>query len=197
MQPSNIKYFKSPAAFRAWLERNHASADVLWVGYHKKDTGRASITWQESVDEALCFGWIDGIRKSVDEHRYTIRFTPRRPGSAWSAINTRRANELIRLGAMRPAGLAAFKLRKEGRSGIYSFEQKNVALDEKYVKTFQRNRPAWSFYQAQPPGYRKLTTHWVMSAKQEGTRLSRLARLIAHSAAGERIPPLARPGRKS
>jgi uncharacterized protein YdeI (YjbR/CyaY-like superfamily) len=197
MQPSKIKYFKTQAAFRAWLERNHATAVELWVGYYKKDTGQPSITWPQSVDEALCFGWIDGIRKSVDGQSYTIRFTPRRPGSVWSAINTRRAAALIRVGSMRPAGLAAFKLRTEDRSGVYSFEQRGVELDEAYAKRFRRNRTAWSFYQSQPPGYRKLTTHWVMSAKQETTRLSRLEKLIAHSAAGERIPQLARPPRKA
>ena len=196
MQPSKVRYFKTQAAFRAWLERNHATATELWVGYYKKDTGRASITWPQSVDEALCFGWIDGIRKSVDEHSYTIRFTPRRAGSVWSAINTRRAGELIRLGAMQPAGLAAFKLRKEDRSGVYSFEQRTVELDEKYAKVFRRNRAAWVFYQSQPPGYRKLTSHWVISAKQEATRLARLEKLIAHSSAGERIPQLARPKKK-
>jgi len=191
MQPSRIKHFKNPAAFRAWLEKYHATRLELWVGYYKKDSGRTSITWPESVGEALCYGWIDGLRKSIDEASFTIRFTPRRPDSTWSAVNTRLAKELIRAGAMRPAGLAAFKLRDARNSGIYSFEQRRVDLPEKYARIFRRNRAAWTFYCAQPPGYRKRVNSWVVSARQEATRLSRLGKLIAHSAARERIPQLA------
>jgi uncharacterized protein YdeI (YjbR/CyaY-like superfamily) len=158
------------------------------VGYYKKGTGRPSITWPESVEQALCFGWIDGLRKGIDEQRFTIRFTPRKPGSVWSAINTRKVNELIKAGTMQPAGLAAFKHRKPQRSGIYSFEQRSAELDEKFARAFRRRREAWKFYQAQPPGYRKAVNWWVTSAKQESTRTARLAKLMEHSARGERVP---------
>ena len=191
-----VKHFKNREAFRAWLAKNHARERELWVGYYKKDSGRASITWPESVDEGLCYGWIDGLRKSVDEISYTIRFTPRRPGSIWSAINTRRANELIKSGDMQAAGLAAFKLRKAFRSGIYTYEQRSAELDDKYAKLIRRNGAAWKFYQAQPPGYRKLANWWVVSAKLEATRLARLEKLITHCANGERLPQWARPAKK-
>jgi uncharacterized protein YdeI (YjbR/CyaY-like superfamily) len=187
-----IKHFKSREDFRGWLEKHHASQPELWVGYYKKHTGRASITWPESVDEALCFGWIDGLRKSIDDVSFTIRFTPRRPNSIWSAVNTRRAKSLIESGAMQPAGLAAFKKRKDNRSGVYSFEQRSVDLDPKYAGILRRNAAAWKFYQKQPASYRKAANWWVVSAKQEATRLSRLNRLIAHSAAGEHIPQFSR-----
>jgi uncharacterized protein YdeI (YjbR/CyaY-like superfamily) len=188
MEPTKIKFFKDPKAFRAWLLRHHASATELWVGYYKKGTGRPSITWPESVDEALCFGWIDGLRRGVDETSFVIRFTPRREKSIWSKVNTRRARALIKSGAMQPTGLAAFKARTSERSGIYLFEQKSIELDPKYAKIFRRNRGAWKFFEAQPPGYRKIASGWVVRAKQESTRLARLEKLIAHSAAGERIP---------
>jgi len=191
-----VKHFKNREAFTAWLAKNHARERELWVGYYKKDSGRASITWPESVDEGLCYGWIDGLRKSVDEISYTIRFTPRRPGSIWSAINTRRANELIKSGDMQAAGLAAFKLRKAFRSGIYTYEQRSAELDDKYAKLIRRNGAAWKFYQAQPPGYRKLANWWVVSAKLEATRLARLEKLITHCANGERLPQWARPAKK-
>ena len=192
MQPTSIKHFKDPEAFRVWLAKHHANAKELWVGYYKKSTGRPSITWPESVDEALCFGWIDGLRKGVDEASFTIRFTPRRTGSIWSAVNTRRAQALIKSGAMQPAGLAAFKVRKANRSGIYSFEQRTVDLVARYAKVFRQNRTAWAFHQAQPASYRKAANWWVVSAKQEATRLARLEKLMAHSAAGERVPQFTR-----
>jgi uncharacterized protein YdeI (YjbR/CyaY-like superfamily) len=183
-----VKHFKNREAFRAWLVKNHARERELWVGYYKKDSGRASITWPESVDEALCYGWIDGLRKNVDEISYKIRFTPRRPGSIWSAVNTRRANALIESGAMQAAGLAAFKLRKANRSGIYTYEQRSPVLDDKYAKLIRRDRAAWKFYEAQTPGYRKLMNWWVVSAKLEATRLARSQKLIAYCANGERLP---------
>jgi uncharacterized protein YdeI (YjbR/CyaY-like superfamily) len=184
-----IKYFKTPAHFRDWLEKNHASNErELWVGYYKKDTGRASITWKESVDQALCFGWIDGVRRAVDEQSYAIRFTPRRPTSIWSEINTRRVRELIESGDMRPAGLAAFEARRDKQSDGYSIAKLKVDLDPKYTRLLRKNTKAWRFYQAQPPGYRKMVNWWVVRAKQEATRLSRLETLIAHSEKGERVP---------
>jgi uncharacterized protein YdeI (YjbR/CyaY-like superfamily) len=183
-------FFPTPAAFRAWLQKHGATATELWVGFYKKDSGRPSITWPESVDQALCFGWIDGVRKSIDAARYMIRFTPRRARSTWSAINIRRAQELIEAGAMRPAGRRAFEARRDNRSGIYSYEQRSEQLPEPYAAKMKKNKAAWSFFQAQPPYYRKVAAWWVVSAKKEETRLKRLAQLIRDSAAGRRIAPL-------
>lgn len=187
-----VKHFRTPAEFRTWLEKHHTSENELWVGYYKKGTGRASITWRESVDQALCFGWIDGVRRSVDEHSYAIRFTPRKPTSMWSAINTRRVKELTKSGAIRPAGLAAFKARRDKKSGGYSIAALTTELDAKYAKLLRRNADAWKFFQAQPPGYRKMVNHWLTSAKQETTRLSRLEKLMLHCARGEKIPRFVR-----
>jgi uncharacterized protein YdeI (YjbR/CyaY-like superfamily) len=182
-----IKYFKSPKDFRRWLEKNHASTQELWVGYYKKSSRQPSMTWPESVDEALCFGWIDGIRKSVDDFRYTIRFTPRRRGSIWSAVNINRAQELGDKGLMEPPGVAAFDARKENRSGIYSYEQRNASLDGPYEKRLRQNQAAWDFFYTQPPSYRKAVGWWIVSAKQEPTRLKRLERLISESAKRKRL----------
>jgi uncharacterized protein YdeI (YjbR/CyaY-like superfamily) len=166
----------------------------LLVGFYKKASGKPSITWPESVDAALSFGWIDGIRKSIDETSYTIRFTPRKPGSTWSAVNIRRAQELIKLGLMHPAGLKAFQQRDERKSAIYSYEQRHSAtFGDDFEKQFRANRSAWEFFQSQPPGYRQITTYWVMSATKEETRLRRLATLIDDSANARRIRALARP----
>ncbi len=188
------KFFASPAEFRDWLERNHASEQELLVGYHKKGTGRPSLTWSESVDEALCFGWIDGIRRTIDAERYTIRFTPRRKGSVWSKVNIRKVEELIQSGRMRPAGERAFEKRAEERSGIYSFEQRSEAvLSEEALARIRADAEAWEFWESQPPGYRRQATWWVVSAKREDTRSRRLEQLIADSAAGQRIAPLRRP----
>ena len=184
-------FFPSPAEFRKWLKRNHASVRELWVGFHKRATGRPSMTWPQSVDEALCFGWIDGIRKSLDAERYVIRFTPRKPSSIWSAVNTRRANELVKEGRMQPAGAKAFKARDPKRSGVYSFEQREAAkLSPAAEAQFKRVPKAWAFFHSLPPGYRKVATFWVVSAKREETRASRLERLIEDSAAGRRIAVL-------
>jgi len=181
-------FFKTQSEFRKWLENHHDSSRELLVGFYKKSSGRPSINWPESVDEALCFGWIDGIRRRVDEKSYTIRFTPRKPTSTWSAINIKRAQELIGQGLMRPAGLKAFQARKENKSGIYSYEQRSEKLPEPYDKKFKKNKTAWAFFQAQPPGYQKITGWWVVSAKLEETRLKRLTKLIEESAEGRRIP---------
>ena len=180
-------FFATPAAFRKWLTSNHEKAKELLVGYYKKGSGKPSMTWPESVDQALCFGWIDGVRKSIDEDSYTIRFTPRRPNSIWSAVNIKKAEVLIEQGLMQPAGRRAFDARDPAKTNRYSFEQQNIAFDADTEKRFKSNKRAWSFFEAQPPGYRKIATFWVMSAKQEATRAKRLARLIETSAAGLRI----------
>jgi uncharacterized protein YdeI (YjbR/CyaY-like superfamily) len=183
-----IIFFKSPSDLRKWFAVNHTTAPELWVGYYKKDSGKLSITWPQSVDEAPCFGWIDGIRKSVDDLSYTIRFTPRKQRSAWSAVNIKRARELIKQGAMEPAGLKAFQARLENRSGIYSYEQRSPKLPDPYRRQLKKNRAAWKFFETQPPSYRKAANWFVLSAKKEETRLKRLAQLIEDSAQGRRIP---------
>lgn len=176
------KFFKNPGAFRAWLQKNHSTRTELWVGYWKKSTGRPTITWQESVDEALCFGWIDGIRKSIDAERYANRFTPRRRGSVWSAVNERRAAELLKSGRMRAAGRKAFEARDPQKTVVYQYE-----LDPALLASFTANRTAWTFFEAQPPGYRKRLIWRVMSARQHDTRLRRLGEVIALCAAGRRF----------
>ena len=180
-------FFRSPPELRKWFEKNHATLPELWVGFYKKDSGRASITWPESVDEALCFGWIDGIRKSVDEVSYKIRFTPRRQGSIWSSVNVKRATALTEEGRVRPAGAKAFAARRENKSGIYAYEQRRAELEEPYNRLLKKNKAAWDFFQAQPPSYRKTLSWWVVSAKQEETRLKRLEKLIEESARGRRM----------
>jgi uncharacterized protein YdeI (YjbR/CyaY-like superfamily) len=170
-----------------WLEENHATATELWVGFYKRDSGKPSITWPESVDQALCFGWIDGIRKRVDKITYKIRFTPRRRSSIWSAINIKRAEELARQKRMRPAGLKAFAARIENKSGIYSYEQRTTELAEPYATHLKKNKAAWNFFGMQPPSYRKMIGWWIVSAKKEETRIARLAKLIRESAKGKRL----------
>ena len=183
----NPKFFPKPADFRKWLDKNHASATELWVGFYKKDSTKPSITWPESVDEALCFGWIDGIRKRVDEISYKIRFTPRRRGSIWSAINIKRAQALKNEKRMRPAGLKAFAARMENKSGIYAYEQRTAELPQVYAKFLKNNKAAWDFFQAQAPSYRKLISWYIVSAKKEETRLQRLKKAIAASAKRKRL----------
>jgi uncharacterized protein YdeI (YjbR/CyaY-like superfamily) len=180
------KFFRTPADFQTWLEKNHAKATELWVGFYKKDSGKPSITWPESVDQALCFGWIDGIRTRVDEISYQIRFTPRR-GSIWSATNITRANELARERRMRSTGLKAFAARIENKSGIYSYEQRNTELTQRYAKLLKKNKAALKFFEKQPPSYRKMIGWWIISAKKEETRMARLAKLISESAKGKRL----------
>jgi uncharacterized protein YdeI (YjbR/CyaY-like superfamily) len=182
------RYFSSPESFRAWLEKNHAKATHLWVGFHKVHTKRPSITWPQSVDQALAFGWIDGLRKGLGEEAYMIRFSARREGSIWSNINTKRVGELEKLGLMAPAGLAAFAKRTARRAGVYSFENPHVVFDAATEKAFRSRRKAWTFFEAQPPGYKRLCAHWVMRAKREETRARRLAEVIACSARKERVP---------
>jgi uncharacterized protein YdeI (YjbR/CyaY-like superfamily) len=180
-------FFKNEIEFRNWLEKNHQSETELWVGYFKVETGKPSMTWSQSVDQALCFGWIDGIRKKVDEESYCIRFTPRKPGSTWSKINIAKVEELTAKGLMNPAGIKAFSLMKKNNSGIYSFENEIKDLPEEYAEIFKKNKTAWDFYSAQPPSYRKTMTHWILSARQEQTRISRLEKLIAESGRKKRI----------
>jgi uncharacterized protein YdeI (YjbR/CyaY-like superfamily) len=189
------KFFAKPADFRKWLTSNHAKEAELWVGFYKVGSGKPSITWPQSVDQALCFGWIDGIRKSIDEHAYKIRFTPRRKGSIWSAVNVKRAQELIDSGEMQPAGAKEFAARDVKKTNQYSFEREHVEFTAEQLKEFKKNKRAWAFFEAQPPGYRKTLTWWVVSAKQKTTWAKRLAELIETSAAGERIPAM-RPAKK-
>ena len=181
------KFFQTPADFRTWLEKNHATATELWVGFYKKDSGKRSINWPEAVDQALCFGWIDGIRKGVDEISYKIRFTPRRRGSIWSATNIKRGKELVRQKQMQPTGLKAFEARIANKSGIYSYEQRSTELEQPYAKLLKKNKTAWNFFENQPPSYRKMMGWWIVSAKKEETRMARLAKLISESARGKRL----------
>jgi uncharacterized protein YdeI (YjbR/CyaY-like superfamily) len=181
-------FFETQARFRKWLTDHHASERELWVGFYKKGTGRPSITYPEALDEALCFGWIDGIRKSIDAESYTNRFTPRKASSNWSDVNIRRIQELIEDGRVTAAGRQAFDARKPDTCGAYSFEQRTrPEFDEVSLKTFRANKAAWAFFEAQPPGYRRVVTWWVVSAKRDATRASRLKILIDDSAAGRRI----------
>ena len=190
-----MKFFATPEAFREWLNKNHESETELLVGFYKKDSGKPSITWPESVDEALSFGWIDGKRKTIDEISYTIRFTPRKATSNWSAVNVKRMAVLIAEGRVRPAGLAAWEKRAPEKTGIYSYEnRKSAKLDPAAEREFRRNKKAWANFQAEAPSYRQLAIWWIVTAKREETRRSRLARLIDDSAHGRRILP-ARPQR--
>jgi uncharacterized protein YdeI (YjbR/CyaY-like superfamily) len=180
-EPMKPTFFATPSEFRRWLEEHHDATQEVWVGFHKKSSGKPSITWPEAVDEALCFGWIDGVRKGIDDVSYTIRFTPRKPRSIWSAVSVKRARELAGLGLMRTAGLKAFEERAEEKSGLYAYEQQ-----------FRANKKAWDFFQAQAAWYRRAAIWWVISAKKEETRLKRLATLIEDPERGRTIPPLTR-----
>lgn len=181
------KFFRDTRTFRAWLEKNHAKETELLVGYHKVSTGKPSMTWSESVDQALCFGWIDGIRRSIDAESYCIRFTPRKPTSNWSAINIRKVAELTAQGLMHPAGIAAFEKRNNGRSAIYGYEQRPERLPAAMEKIFKANRTAWEFFSRQAPSYQRGVMHWIISAKQEATRRSRLEKAITASAQQKRL----------
>ena len=184
MQP---KFFTSPEKFREWLERNHDSATELLIGFHKKSSGKKSITYAEALDEALCFGWIDGVRKSLNEISYMQRFTPRKPRSIWSNINVKHVERLKQEGRMHRAGIEAYERRAPERTGIYSFENAPRELPSEYEKTFRRNKGAWKFFQEQPAGYRRLMVFRTVSAKKEETRLRRLKQLIESSEKGERM----------
>jgi uncharacterized protein YdeI (YjbR/CyaY-like superfamily) len=186
-------FFGSPAEFYAWLEEHHETEREVYVGLYKKHTGKPSLTWSEAVDQALCFGWIDGRAGRIDEDRWMQRFTPRRPGSNWSKINIDKVEKLVEAGLMQPPGLRAFEARSEARSGVYSFEQRDQAkLPPEYERRMRENAAAWDYWHARPPGYRKTATFWVMSAKREETRERRLAQLIEDASNGLDIKPLRR-----
>lgn len=188
-----IRFFATPQAFRAWLQRHHRQRRTLQVGFHKRHTGRPSLTWPQAVDEALCFGWIDGVRHRIDARSYTIRFTPRRPDSTWSRVNLRRVRALIRAKRMSRHGLKVYQERNRKKSGLYSFEQRHtVALASRHARQFRANKKAWTWYRAQAPWYQRTAAFYVESAKQEATRLRRLANLIRSAAAGRAIGVLDR-----
>jgi uncharacterized protein YdeI (YjbR/CyaY-like superfamily) len=186
--PSEARFFATPGDFRRWLKVHHQNTRELWVGFYKKASGRPSITWPESVDEALCVGWIDGLRKTIDAESYKIRFTPRKTTSTWSAVNIGRVQELTKFGRMRPAGLKAFELRKEEKSGIYAYEnRKSAVLGAAGEQKFRSRPKAWNFFQSQPASYRQTLIWWVATAKREETKQKRLEKLIAQSEAGKRV----------
>lgn len=186
-------FFATAGELREWFEQNHATKAELLVGFYKRGSGRPSITWQELVDEELCFGWIDGVRKGIDDVSYANRITPRKPRSTWSAINIARAKELTRLGRMRRAGLKAFERRTDERSAIYSYEQRKAArLDPAAERALRSNKKAWTFFQAQAPSYQRAAIWWVISAKREETREKRLATLVGDSQRGRTVGPLSR-----
>jgi uncharacterized protein YdeI (YjbR/CyaY-like superfamily) len=190
MNATNITYFATPLDWHKWLEEHHDKMQELWIGFYKKDSHIPSITWPEAVDEALCFGWIDGLRKGIDPVSYTIRFTPRKPRSIWSAVNIKRAQELTGLGLMRPTGLKAFGERSEGKSAIYAYEQNNVELDRAYEQQLHDNTKAYNFFKAQAAWYQRTAIWWIVSAKKEETKLKRLAKLIEDSEHGRTLSRL-------
>lgn len=181
------RFFATKEEFRKWLEKHHEVEKELLIGFYKTGSGKPSISWPESVDQALCFGWIDGVRKSIDHESYSIRFTPRKASSIWSNINIKKVEELSKNGLMTSAGQKAFDLRKEDKSGIYSHEKEDVSLDPVYQKQFMDHQTAWDFFESQAPSYKKVITHWIMSAKQEKTRLSRLEKAIDISKQSKRL----------
>jgi uncharacterized protein YdeI (YjbR/CyaY-like superfamily) len=194
--PENVIFFETPAQLRSWFEKNHATAGELWLGYHRKRTGRPTVTWQEVVDQELCFGWIDSVRYSLDDDRSAQRITPRRKRSVWSAINIKRFGELEALGLVHPAGRDAFEKRDEARSRIYSYENRSRGFDAAREAAFRKHKLAWTFFEAQPPSYRKTAAFWVMSAKRDETRERRLTVLIERSRNRERLPQLVSPSRR-
>ncbi|MGH2509157.1 MAG: YdeI/OmpD-associated family protein [Gammaproteobacteria bacterium] len=181
-------FFRTPAKFRDWLAKNHVLSDELLVGFYKKNSGKPGITWPESVDQALCFGWIDGVRKNMDDESYSIRFTPRKPGSTWSSVNIERAEALIADGRMQPAGLKAYKARREGKSRVYSYEQRSIDLEEPYRGLLKKNKTAWNFFQSQPSSYRRKVCWWIENAKKQETRQKRFEQLADYSAAEQKLP---------
>jgi uncharacterized protein YdeI (YjbR/CyaY-like superfamily) len=185
-----VLFFESQSDFRKWLSKNHKLSNELYVGYYKVDSGRPGMTWSQSVDQALCFGWIDGVRKSIDKDRYYIRFSPRKPKSIWSNVNIKKAEELLESGLMKPSGIAAFNLREESKTGIYSYEVETAKFSSEFEQLFRANKKAWTFFISMAPSYRKPATRWVMSAKQESTRARRLNELIRDSENGRKIKQL-------
>ena len=195
--PDDVVFFSTADELREWFDENHATADELWLGYHKKRTGRPTITWSDAVDEALCVGWIDSVRYAMDDERSAQRFTPRRPGSTWSAINVRKVAELTAQGRMRPAGLAAYAARDPEKTAIYSYERDAASLTEAETAQIRANDAAWTDWQRRPPSYRRTVTYWVTSAKKPETRARRLEALIVASASGEPVGPMRSAGRSA
>ena len=191
------RFFRTPSALRRWLDAHHDDTPEIWIGLFKKASGKKGVTYQEALDEALCYGWIDGLTRRLDDERYAIRFTPRKRGSLWSAVNTKRVGELIELGRMNPAGLAAFERRDKAKTNRYSFEQARVTFTAAQEKMWKANPKARDFFKVQAPSYQKASTWWVVSAKKEETRERRLEALIDHSARGRRLPQLTPPARRS
>ena len=188
--PADVLFLESSVELRDWFDANHQTADELWLGYHKKATGRPTITWSDAVDEALCVGWIDSVRYSLDDERSAQRFTPRRRGSVWSAINVRKIGELTRQGRMRPAGIAAYEARDPDKTAIYSYEREVAALTDDETARFRANTEAWADWDRRSQSYRRTITHWIASAKKPETRARRLDALIEASAAGEPVGPM-------
>ena len=191
MEPHDVRFFATPEALRDWFDANHETADELWLGYYKKASGRPSVDWSQVVDEALCVGWIDGVRKSIDDEVSVQRLTPRRKGSTWSAINVAKVATLTGQGRMRPAGLAAFAARTDGNTAIYAYERPPSMFSEAELARLQADEAAWSDWERRPPSYRRVATHWVTSAKQASTRERRLVTLIDDSRAGRPLKQLA------
>ncbi len=194
METGNVTFFGTQAELHDWFGKFHDNLQELWIGFHKKNSKRKTVTYSEALDEALCFGWIDGIRKTYDENSYTIRFTPRRAGSNWSKVNIAKAEELIASNQMHSSGLKVFNERKNKSAGRYSYEERSRELDKDFIKKFSMNKKAWDFFQAQAPYYKRVVSWWVMSAKREETRLKRLTVLIDSSEKGQKIPAMQRPG---
>jgi uncharacterized protein YdeI (YjbR/CyaY-like superfamily) len=191
--PAPLKSFRSPAAFRAWLARHHGTAAELLLRCYKVAAAHRGVTYAQALDEALCYGWIDGVRRSVDDVSFSVRFTPRKPRSTWSRVNVAHVKRLLQAGRMAQSGLAAFEAREEERTGVYSFERKAMQLSPAYAKRLRADRAAWAYFEEEAPWYRRTTVYFVMSAKKEETRIRRLEMLIACSRRGVRIPPLKRP----
>jgi uncharacterized protein YdeI (YjbR/CyaY-like superfamily) len=196
MEMQTPVFFKSPNELHKWLQKKHSKATELWIGFYTVKSGKKAVAYKEALDEALCFGWIDGIRKNVDENSYAIRFTPRKKNSIWSNVNTKRMNELIKEGRVQPSGLSTFKNRTEEKTGIYSFEQDAHKLSPAFEKKFKASKKAWKFFTSRAPWYQRTCIHWVMSAKQEATRLTRLQTLINDSENERTIRGLTRSSKK-
>ena len=192
--PKDVLFLTSNDELRDWFDANHETADELWLGYHKKATGRPTITWSDAVDEALCVGWIDSVRYSLDDERSAQRFTPRRKGSVWSAINVGKVAELAAQGRMRPAGLAAFEARDPERTAVYSYERADAALSQAEIGHLKKNRAAWADWERRSPSYKRTVMYWIASAKKPETRARRLEALIEAAATGEPVGPMRPPG---
>jgi uncharacterized protein YdeI (YjbR/CyaY-like superfamily) len=197
MEPHDVRFFATPAELRDWFDEHHLTEDELWLGYYKKASGRPSVDWPQVVDEALCVGWIDGVRKSIDDEVSVQRLTPRRKGSNWSAINVAKVAKLTEEGRMRPAGLAAFAARTEANTSVYAYERPLAAFTDAQEARFRADEVAWADWERRPAGYRKSATYWVTSAKQASTRERRLSQLIEDSRAGRRVRHLTPPGKSA